>query len=105
VILDDFTHFVWSFPLRSKSDVFATLVSFHAFVQTQFNCHITCIQTDNGKEFDNSALRSFMAAHGMVLRLTCPYTSQQNGRAERILRTLNNSLRTMLLHTGAPTSF
>jgi transposase InsO family protein len=88
-----------------QSDVFATLVSFHAFVQTQFNCPIACIQTDNGKEFDNSALRSFMAAHEMVLRLTCPYTSQQNGHAERILRMMNDNLRTMLLHVGAPTSF
>jgi hypothetical protein len=105
VILDDFTHFVWSFPLRHKSDVLATLISFHAFVQTQFNCPIACIQTNNGKEFDNSALRSFMAAHGMVLHLTYPYTSQQNGHAKRILRTLNDSMHTMLLHAGAPTSF
>jgi hypothetical protein len=41
----------------------------------------------------------------MVLRLTCPYTSQQNGRAERVLRTLNDSLHTMLLHANAPLSF
>jgi hypothetical protein len=50
VILDDFTHFTWTFPLHHKSDVMATLISFHAFVLTQFNCPISCIQTDNGKE-------------------------------------------------------
>lgn len=41
----------------------------------------------------------------MVLRFTCPYTSQQNGRAERVLCTLNDSLRTMLLQVGASPSF
>jgi hypothetical protein len=46
-----------------------------------------------------------LAAHGMVLRLTCPYTSQQNGRADHVLRTLNDSLRTMLLHVDALLSF
>ena len=36
VVLDDYSHYVWTFPLRRKSDVLHTLVSFHAFVQTQF---------------------------------------------------------------------
>jgi transposase InsO family protein len=105
VVSDDFTHFTWSFPLRHKSDVFPTFVSFRAFVQTQFQRQITCIQTNNGREFDNSALCSFLAAHGMALRLTFPYTSSQNGRAERVLHTLNGSMRTLLLHTGAPSRF
>jgi hypothetical protein len=75
VILDDFSHYVWTFPLRHKSDVLPTLISFHAFVGTQFQCAIQCFQTDNGREFDNSASRAFYAKHGIVLRLTCPYTS------------------------------
>lgn len=41
----------------------------------------------------------------MILRLTCPYTSQQNGRAERVLRTLNDSLRALLFHADVPTTF
>ena len=39
------------------------------------------------------------------IRLTCPYTSQQNGRAERILRTLNDGLRTLLFQASAPLMF
>lgn len=37
-----------------------------------------------------------------MTHLPRPYTTQQNGRAERILRTINDSLRTMLLHAAAP---
>jgi transposase InsO family protein len=76
VILDDFTHYVWTFPLRHKSNFLATFVLFHGFVQTQFQCSIACLQANNGKEFVNHALRSFLAAQGMGLRLACPYTSQ-----------------------------
>jgi hypothetical protein len=32
VILDDHSHFVWTFPLRVKSDTFPTLSNFFAFV-------------------------------------------------------------------------
>jgi len=70
-----------------------TLASFHAF------------QTDNGGEFDNTTFLSFLAACDIVLRLTCPYTLQQNGRAEHILRILNDSVRTMLLHAAMPPTF
>jgi hypothetical protein len=62
VILDDFSHFTWSIPLCHKSDVLPTLIVFHAFILTQFQCPIMCLQTDNGKEFDNHASRSYFSA-------------------------------------------
>lgn len=105
VLLDDFSHYVWTFPLRHKSDVLPTIISFHAFVATQFQRPIQCLQTDNGKEFDSSASRAFYAKHGIVLRLTCPYTSQQNGRAEHVLRTLNDGLRALMFQASLPPSF
>ena len=105
VILDDYSHYAWTFPLCHKSDVLPTLISFHAFVRTQFQVPIMCLQTDNGKEFDNSTSRAFFATHGIALRLTCPYTSQQNGRAERVLRTLNDGMRTLLFQASAPLTF
>jgi hypothetical protein len=56
-------------------------------------------------EFNNHATRSFLVAHGIVLRLKCPYTSQQNDCAERSLRTINDSMCTMLHHSTASPSF
>jgi histone deacetylase 1/2 len=60
---------------------------------------------DNGKEFDNSASRAFFATHGIALQLTFPYTSQQNGRAERALHTLSDGLRALLFQASAPLTF
>jgi len=105
VILDDFTHYVWTFPLKHKSEVTTVLVEFYAYVRTQFQLPILSLQTDNGKEFDNAAVCSLLTTHDTVMRLSCPYTSQQNGKAERVLRTLNDSVRAMLFHTSAPARF
>ena len=60
---------------------------------------------DNGKEFDNLPFRTFLSHHGTIFCLTCPYTSQQNGRAERVLRTLNDCVRTLLFHANVPPRF
>ena len=96
---------MWTFPLRKKSDVAATLTAFYYYVATQFGRPILALQTDNGKEFDNTTIRNLLSTHGTVFRLTCPYTSQQNGRAERILRTLNDCVRTLLFHAYMPPRF
>jgi hypothetical protein len=53
VILDDFTHYLWTFPLKLKSDIFTTLSNFFAYVSTQFSRTVKPIQCDNGHEFDS----------------------------------------------------
>ena len=37
--------------------------------------------------------------------MSCPYTSAQNGKAERIIRTTNNVVRSLLFHASVPPSF
>ncbi|XP_073354067.1 uncharacterized protein [Aegilops tauschii subsp. strangulata] len=79
VIIDSCTHYVWTFPLRNKSDVICVLTAFYAYVHTQFERPILTLQTDNGREFDNLAVRSLLCRHGTVLRLSCPYTTNKTG--------------------------
>jgi hypothetical protein len=83
---------VWTFPLCVKSDTFSTLSHFFAYVSTQFGRTIKAVQCDNGREFDNASSRAFFITKVVLLRMSCPYTSLQNGKAERILRTINNML-------------
>jgi hypothetical protein len=42
VVLDDYTHFCWTFPLRRKSDVHQHLVDFVAYASTQFGSVVKC---------------------------------------------------------------
>jgi hypothetical protein len=96
VILDEFSHFLWTFPLQLKSNTFPTLTHFFAWVSTQFRRPVQALQCDNGREFDNHASRSFFLTSGVQLRLSCPYTSAQNDRAERMIRTTTNMIRCLL---------
>jgi transposase InsO family protein len=75
VLIDDYTHYVWTFPLRAISEALSCILAFHAYVSTQFQLPLIALQTYNGKEFDNHALRSFLSTHGIAFRLSCPYTS------------------------------
>jgi histone deacetylase 1/2 len=78
------------------------LSNFFAYARTQFGAAIKAVQCDNGREFDHSSARTFLLTHGALLRMSCPYTSQQNGRAERILRTINNIIRSLLFQASLP---
>jgi hypothetical protein len=55
VILDNFSHFLWTFPLRLKSDTFTTLAHFFAWVSTQFCRPICALQCDDGRELNNAS--------------------------------------------------
>jgi hypothetical protein len=41
----------------------------------------------------------------MQLRMSCPYTSSQNGKTERMIRTTNDTIRTLLLQAHLPARF
>jgi hypothetical protein len=75
VILNDFTHYLWTFSLKQKSDTFTTLSNFFAYVATQFSYTVKAIQCDNGHEFNNSSTRTFLLSKGAQLRISCPYMS------------------------------
>jgi hypothetical protein len=104
-ILDDCSHFLWTFPLLLKSDTFPTIANFFSFVATQFGTTIKSLQCNNGREFDNSHARAFFLSHGVHLRMSCPYTSQQNGRAECVLCTVNNIVRSLLFQAHLPAPY
>jgi histone deacetylase 1/2 len=105
IIIDDCSHFIWTFPLRLKSETFSTLSNFFAYVLTQFNRTIKAVQCDNGREFDTVVSRAFFLAKGVSLRMSCPYTSQQNGKVECMLRTINNVICTLLFQASMPSPY
>jgi hypothetical protein len=102
IILDDFTHYLWTFSLKLKSDTFTTLSNFFAYVSNQFGRKVKVIQCDNRREFDNSSTRIFILSNGTQLRMLCPYTSPQNGKVERIFRSINNVIRTLHIQASLP---
>ena len=89
----------------SKSEVFTKFFHFYKYVQTQFKKTIKSFQCDNGREYTSREFQLFLSSHGIQSRFSCPHTSQQNGRAERTLRTVNNIIRVLLLQAHMPPSY
>ena len=102
VIVDDFSHYIWTFPLRNKSDTTTTLINFVAYACTQFSRPLIAMQADNGTEFLNSTITTFFASHGIHLCLSWPYTSAQNRKVKRAIHTLNDVTRTLLFQSLMP---
>lgn len=76
-----------------------------AYVKTQFHKTVQTIRTDNGTEFVNEELALFLKSIGTVHHTTCPYTPQQNGRAERKHQHLLNIARALKFQSQLPNSF
>ena len=72
VILDDCTHYTWTFSLRLKSETFGVISNFFSYVRTQFDSTIKAVQCDNGREFDHSSARTFFLTHGVVFSDVVP---------------------------------
>jgi hypothetical protein len=79
IIVDDFSHYSWTFPLRAKSETFPTLLHFFAWVSTQFSLTVKAVQCDNRREFDNSTSRSFFLSRGVQLRIPLLRTARLSG--------------------------
>jgi transposase InsO family protein len=100
-IIDDFSSYVWSIPLASKSDATQALQTWHRAIVNQSDARLKIINTDNGELLSN-ATTDWCVAHGIVHHLTAPHTSAHNGRVERLHRTIMGKARAMRLACNAP---
>lgn len=105
LFLDDYSHYLWVYPLRLKSEVFSKFIHFSNLVKTQHEAMIKILQCDNGGEYNNSRFHKHFAEHGIAFRFSCPHTSQQNGKAERMIRTVNNSISSLLFQAQLSPTF
>ncbi|KAK9169204.1 hypothetical protein Syun_001344 [Stephania yunnanensis] len=74
-------------------------------IKTQFVRSIKILRTDNALEYRDSMLLQFLKQQGTIVQRSCPYTSRQNGRAERKHRHILDSVRAQLLSASCPEKF
>ena len=79
--------------------------NFAKMVETQFSKRIKNFRSDNALEYTHYAFQAVLHSYGTVHHLTCPGTSQQNGRAERKLRHIFDTVRVLLLSAKVPAPF
>jgi hypothetical protein len=83
VIVDDFSRYSWTIPLREKSDAFDVAQHLFKKIQVEQNCQIMRIRSNHGREFENSKFEEFCLSCGIKQEFSSPITPQQNGVVER----------------------
>ena len=96
-MLDDKTHYVWVYPLKTKDQVFERFKDWQTEVENFTGRKVKTLRTDNGGEFTSKSFEAHLKSCGIRHELTVPKTPQQNGAAERLNRTLVETTRAMLL--------
>jgi transposase InsO family protein len=100
-IVDDFSGFHWTRMLKLKSDTFHAFRDWVPGAETQSGQRLCYVVTDNG-ELRSNEMAHWCTEKGVTHLFTAPYTSLQNGKVERLHRTLMNKARAMRLACNAP---
>ena len=88
--------------MKYRSKLLQVYSNFAKMVETQFFKRIKNFQSDNALEYTQYVFQAILHSYGPVHQLTCPGTSQQNGRAERKLRHIFDTIRALLLSAKVP---
>ena len=93
--IDDYLRKVSIYLLKRIADVFDIFKQFRALVEKNTNMFIKCRRTDNGTQFTSKEFDNY-CKDGIERHKTTVYTSQQNGVAKRMNKTLLERARSML---------
>jgi GAG-pre-integrase domain len=102
VIRDDYSKYTKSYPIAEKhSDGIHELVTqFIMWVERQSGSKCKRIRSDQAPEYRTVA--KWATEKGIEVQKALKYTSQQNGRAERAIRTIMDITRTLLADAHIP---
>ena len=103
--IDDKTRHVWVYILKHKYQVFERFLEWKALVERSTGRKLKALRTDNGGEFTSTEFKDCLKREGIRHELSVPKTPEQNGVAERLNRTLVESVRSMLSDAKLPQKF
>ena len=88
---------------KSDSSTIAAFDTFRVEAESLSGRKVRRIHTD--RAYDTSAWKDYCQSHGIVHELTAPYSSAQNGLAERAIRTTMDDVHTLLRDSGLGHSY
>ncbi|SOV07252.1 uncharacterized protein UDID_18754 [Ustilago sp. UG-2017a] len=88
VLVDDYSKYVHVQPLLRKSHAFMQLKRIVSFLETQTDRKLKAIRSDQGTEWKSNEALEWSLSKGIEWQTTVGYNSRQNGRVERMNRSL-----------------
>ncbi|KAE8224041.1 hypothetical protein CF319_g3014 [Tilletia indica] len=106
-LVDEWSRKTWAIPIpdRTSATIVEQLTTWALRVETQAKEQVTSVHTDNAKEFTSQETQDWAKSHGVSWTWTAPYSSKQNGIAERHNGLIQEKGRAMLLQARLPKSF
>ena len=90
-------------PDKSDSSTIAAFDAYRAEAESMTGRKIRRLRTD--RAYESSAWEDYCRQHGIIHEFTAPYSSAQNGLAERAIRTTMEDVRTLLRDSGLGHSY
>ncbi|GMF27838.1 unnamed protein product [Phytophthora fragariaefolia] len=101
VFVDDASRFVTVYLFEHRSEVYEKFEAYYERVKTQLDVRMKGLRSDNAKEFQHLQ-NTCESKYGMEFDSSVKHTPEQNGVAERMIRTITEKMRCMLLHFDLP---
>jgi transposase InsO family protein len=105
VFVDGYSRYSWVFLMSSRDEFLNIYRNFVNMVKNQFSKTIKVFLSDNARELIQHAFEHILYSHGTVHQFSCPGTSQQNGRVERKLQHILDTVCALLLFSKVPVPF
>ena len=102
---DDNTGMCWGSPIKAKSDVFENFKTWLARVENESGEKLKVFRSDNGGEYLSREFKDLFKEKGITHQTSNSFTPQQNGVSERWNRTLVESMRSSMYHSGVAQFF
>ena len=101
--VDEFTGFMWTYPIHLKSDSTKWILHVFNTIKARFPDHLRVqrLRTDQGESYNNT-IYQYCTENFILFRTTQGHASEQNPYAERYIRTIQEMTRSLLHHAGAP---
>ena len=103
--IDDFSRKTWLYLLKTKDEVFSKFQEFKAEVENPTNKKIKTLRFDNGGEYTSKELVAFCKAARIRRELIVPRNPQQNGVAKRKKRSIEETVKALLMIKVYPCSY
>jgi len=103
--LDEASGHIVAHAIKRKNESAHHLIRHVAWVERQSGARVAKVVMDGASKGDYAAAVQLLEADGIEFDVSAPYTPAENGRAERINRTLIGAVRASLAHAGLPKEF
>ena len=99
--IDDYSNYTTVYIIKHKSEM---LQKFKEYVDMAEN-FTGLVRSDNAQEYVSESFKNYCNSRGIMRDDTVPYTPQQNGVAERMNRTIMETVRCMIHNAELALSF